>query len=475
MHIPRQILFILVIPLVLSSAVPVTTVQKAVEEICTQIPLASGQVGVLAVSSEGDTLVNFNGARCMVPASNMKLLTCGVALDALGFDFRFETTLACSGEISGGTLTGNLYIIGGCDPTTAAEKTDVEALFAEWKSFLDAAGICRINGAVIADGSCLCVGPEYDSWCVYDCTMPYGAVVSGLNFFENSQIFRLYAPREDGQLVDFSVVYPETPWMEFRSSAVTSSGEDATGVNYSNTPMTHSGEFTGTCRAGNGNFEMTVSNCFPELTCAYHFYRYLNDNGISTAEYFSASSRGVNLRKLGTSVSVPLKDIVAKTLKLSDNLYAEAILQALLQKVGKQGLQAWLSLHGIETQGCLYAVDGSGLSRNNYASPSFFVRFLLAMMGSKEYDSFVEGLPRPGEATLKKCLPHADEQLRSRIAMKSGSMTDVLCFSGYIFPKHDAPDDRTLAFSVMTNNVTGGISVIRPIIDRILTALAEEQ
>ena len=52
----------------------------------------------------------------MRPASTMKLLTAITALDRLGGNYQFRTSLRYSGEVVDSVLTGNLYCVGGMDP-----------------------------------------------------------------------------------------------------------------------------------------------------------------------------------------------------------------------------------------------------------------------------------------------------------------------------------------------------------------------
>ena len=130
--------------------------RQKVERICKAQPLGPAAVGVLAVRMDGDTVACVNPGLRLVPASNMKLITTGLALLELGEDYRFETRLAYSGSIEDGVLHGDLYIVGGGDPTTGARvpcAEPLEGLFSEWAGFVRDAGITRIEGRVVADPS----------------------------------------------------------------------------------------------------------------------------------------------------------------------------------------------------------------------------------------------------------------------------------------------------------------------------------
>src|SRR5438093_12132554 len=74
--------------------------------------------GVLIVDpTNGDTLYSRDAGKLFVPASNMKIVTSAVALDALGPDFRFATPFVYRGELRSGVLRGDLLVVGRGEPT----------------------------------------------------------------------------------------------------------------------------------------------------------------------------------------------------------------------------------------------------------------------------------------------------------------------------------------------------------------------
>ena len=117
--------------------------------------------------------------------------------------------------------------------------------------------------------------------------------------------------------------------------------------------------------------------------------------------------------------------------------------------------------------------DGSGLSRKNYVTPDFTVRFLTAMTGTASFGDYLASLPQAGSGTLASRLRSAPEAVRRRVRMKSGSMNGVRCFSGYILSSDGKPEN-TIVFSIMTNNTVVPSSKMNFIMDRIITLLAEE-
>ena len=110
-----------------------------------------------------DAATGYNTDTSLVPASTMKLITTATAVELLGSDFRFRTKIQHSGTISeDGTLEGNVLIIGGGGPTLGSSQ--IAGTFAPWKEALTAAGIKRIEGAIVSDASIFGTQLLPDSW-----------------------------------------------------------------------------------------------------------------------------------------------------------------------------------------------------------------------------------------------------------------------------------------------------------------------
>ena len=64
----------------------------------------------------GETFFNKNGDQLLTPASITKLITTATALEILGDDFTFKTTVQIDGILENGIVRGNLIIKAGGDP-----------------------------------------------------------------------------------------------------------------------------------------------------------------------------------------------------------------------------------------------------------------------------------------------------------------------------------------------------------------------
>ena len=95
----------------------------------------------------GQPLYAQNDALPLAPASNEKLAVTYATLTALGPSFRLETRVDEDGEREGTTLHGDLYLVGGGDPTLSSANLQVLA------AAVRAAGIGRVDGRVLGDES----------------------------------------------------------------------------------------------------------------------------------------------------------------------------------------------------------------------------------------------------------------------------------------------------------------------------------
>jgi D-alanyl-D-alanine carboxypeptidase/D-alanyl-D-alanine-endopeptidase (penicillin-binding protein 4) len=114
----------------------------------------------VAISVNGVAVAARNETLALRPASNVKTITAAVALDVLGEDHTFTTTLA--GQVVDGVATGDVYLIGGGDPLLAntwwnGPNSDFPPFnVTSMEAFADVivgAGVTRIDGDVVGDAS----------------------------------------------------------------------------------------------------------------------------------------------------------------------------------------------------------------------------------------------------------------------------------------------------------------------------------
>ena len=110
--------------------------------------IAPTRTAALAVDLHtGEVVFSSRAARALAPASAEKLAVAFAALRLLGADYRFSTDVLGVGELVGRAWRGDLYLVGGGDPTLALP--DLEALARD----LARSGVRRVTGAVVGDES----------------------------------------------------------------------------------------------------------------------------------------------------------------------------------------------------------------------------------------------------------------------------------------------------------------------------------
>ena len=469
------------------------SLQQKVDQAVTVEPLKGAVVGVMVQDMSGHVVAQREAGRRMVPASNLKLITTGTALHALGPDFRFETGIGYTGEVDAdGTLHGDVYIVGGGDPTigvadTVAVKPD--ALFWRWKSLLKDAGISRIDGRIIGDGRAYEGHLENQSWSYDDTGTYYGAGCNALSFYENAIDYAVSAGVE-GEPVKVIQRYPDTPWMHFGN--LTSTGPKGTGnsLYLYTTDLAPYAEMRGTFAVDRKQKLEHFANKYGALTCAYYFWQNLRGTGWAVSGGYADIDRNGYVRgrdfvpvdKAGTpkvvgkSESPALSRIVRLTNVLSDNFYAEAIFRQMGERAS--GVAVYDSCRvaladvledlvpgGLEG---LRLEDGSGLSRLNTVSPAFLASFLRSMTRSRGFNAFLASLPKPGEGTVATLLPKLPADKKARVRVKSGSMDGVLCYSGYILDESGKPQ---FVFSLMVNGATAKTAVLRDTLGSLIETL----
>lgn len=466
-------------------------VEEAVMRVISDPTFSQSVMSICVTSGCGEILAAHNPNTMLVPASNMKLLTTGAAIHTLGKDHRLETRIGYRGHIQDGTLKGDLYIIGGGDPTIGSKDSiasPLEQTFSQWKSILDKNGIRKIDGHIIGDGRYFEGMEEEGSWLWEDIGTYYGTGSSALMFYENMQSFSVAPGTAPGDRLDIAPHYPDAPWMTFSYNCTT--GEKGTGdqLYMYTSNLAPVAEIRGTFGVDKGRKRLDCSNKYPEYTCARYFADWLKKKGIQCTKGAAdtklkndwMSAEAGEIVTIGTTESPSMSRLIYTTNHASNNLYAETLFRTLGKAISgsatysssAEALESALRKLGLDTSKGIHIKDGSGLSRQNYVSADFFCRFLEAMMHSPAFEEYVESLPSPGgDGTLKFNMKSYPEELRSRIKVKSGSMNGVRCYSGYIIPT-EGTKAETIIFSILTGNCTSPTWKVRPMLDKLMAELA---
>jgi len=170
-------------------------------------------VCLIPIDAEPTAAAGYQIDTGMVPASTMKAITIATANEILGADFRFKTELQLAGTLDeNGTLTGNVVILGGGDPTLGSSQ--ISQTFVKWMAALVEAGVKKIDSSIVGDASIYGTKLLPDSWQWNDIGNYYWAEACGLTFHEN-RYFCSFRTGSVGSIASFIGTDPKLPEIEF--------------------------------------------------------------------------------------------------------------------------------------------------------------------------------------------------------------------------------------------------------------------
>jgi len=448
--------------------------------------------GISVISmADGSTVYERNGDKLFTPASNMKIYTTGVALDLLGVDYRWRTSVyANSQPDASGRVRGDLILYGrGAPDLIASSKDENRGSLATLADDLYARGVRSVTGNVIGDESYFRGDPLGDGWQWTDLQWYFGAEASALSINGN-EVDINFVPASKGESTVRSSDTEGYVTVQNRiSAAPDSSARSTIGVHrgLSDNNIEVWGEFA----PGSKGFGARLSVHKPALWAAKLFGRALKTRGIQVdGQTLSRDSRVPQSQRFDPSHSVELafvnseqmSEIAKKTNKESNNLFAELILRTLGRERGEmspspQGMgrergddeaglaviRLWLERAGISTTR-LALHDGSGLSRLDLVTPETSAHLLLSLSKTNVGPVFRESLPIGGrDGTLAGRL----KTVTDSVSAKTGALTYDNSLSGYLTTSRG----QLFAFSIMCNDQTGAVNSIR-LIDQIVSLLA---
>lgn len=455
--------------------------------------LAAARWGICVISmSDGSVVYQRNSDRLFTPASNMKIYTTGVALDLLGPDYRWRTSVYTNTQPdASGRVQGDLILYGrGAPDLVARSKDENHGSLAKLADDLYAHGVRHVAGNLVGDESYFRGNLLGDGWQWTDLQWYFGAEASALSVDGNEVDVNFVPSSKAGESPVVRVSDPTGYVTAENHMALAKSGVRPTiGVyrGLSDNTIQVWGEFT----PGTKGFGARLAVHNPALWTTKLFLDALKARGITVGgETLARNSRlpqsqrldPTQLIELASATSQPLSEIAKETNKESINLNAELILRtlgrergemaALPEAIGRERgddeaglavIRVWLARAGVATsQIALH--DGSGLSRLDLVTPESSARLLVAISKTASAPVFKESLPISGrDGTLGGRL----KNIIDRVSAKTGSLTYDNSLSGYL----TTAKGEHLAFSIMCNDQIGrGSSTV--LIDQIVALLA---
>jgi serine-type D-Ala-D-Ala carboxypeptidase/endopeptidase (penicillin-binding protein 4) len=367
--------------------------------------------GLLVVDAEtGEIACRKAASRRRSLASNMKLFTTSTALARLGPDERIATRVMSDGTLNeNGVLSGSLYLQGGGDPALGTPafyerfRGGLGTNLFSLKAQIRAAGIEAVTGRIYADDT------------IFD---------------------RLRGVADSG--------FGTSPYIGPLSGLAFNSG--------------YSGPSGRTFAAD------------PAKTAAATLARALRAAGVRVSARPALRTTPARARRVAVVRSPTVSQLADATNVPSNNFYAETLIKLLGARFGDGGStaagSAVVARFARSLGSGVHAVDGSGLTRSNRASPAQVVALLRGMRETDAGDEFVQSLAIAGsEGTVASRMDGTAAAGRCRT--KTGTLTGVSALSGYCFNR----SGRVMAFSILMNEVSN-LSQAHYGQDRIAAAVA---
>jgi D-alanyl-D-alanine carboxypeptidase/D-alanyl-D-alanine-endopeptidase (penicillin-binding protein 4) len=486
---PKQFLFILIFLLLNSFFYSQTkpNLNTEIEKLKSDDALKHAIWSICVMPVDKDTvLTEYNSSISLIPASTLKIITTGAALSTLGSDFKFETQIRYDGvfDAPSGTINGNLYIIGGGDPTLESayfkDSKDSTSITDKWAALLKEKGIKKITGSIIGDASVFDNNTIPAQWIWADIGNYFGAGASGLTYHDNKYTLYLKSGVV-GSNTTITKTLPVIDGLQFVNT-VTAGGKGDNAFIYGG-PYSNYRIMQGTIPANKNDYELDGSIPDPALLCAQSLEQSLKSIGISvnanatTVRVLKETNKYISTEKylLYTNYSPTLGEIVYWTNFKSINLFAEHLLKYLAytkngtgtEDAGTELVVDFWKKKGIDVNG-LFMNDGCGLSRSNVITTKIETEVLRLMTQDKNFQKFYDSFPVSGEkGSLEKMCEHS--YAKNNLCAKSGYITRARGYAGYVKNRKG----KMLCFSVLANNYDCSPVEMKNKLEKLMIAIAE--
>lgn len=394
----------------------------------------------------------------MKPASNMKLISCAIALEMFGPAHTYKTYLVFDGQ--------DLMVVGTGDPCTGdpglAGDVPIDEMFDDWAKALRMQQVTEVPGRLIIDDRAIDDYFAHPSWWPADDLLSrYGAPVAGLNYNVNCVVFTA-EPTEPGQAVSIQYI-PAGAEVDVINHMVTApSGEEGR-------PEVRKSIAINTYTLSGTLSEAETFNRVPVVDPPMLFAQAMRSTFARRGVTIAGETVRIDLPlsepfspPTGDTVvavhETPILDVLAGALKPSQNTIADCISKmnglAFYQSAemslpgswlgADRATRVWMEHNGIDHRPMVHA-DGSGLSHNNRLTVRLISDLLMVMHQSEHAELWKDCLTIGGvDGTLQRRFTDTP----GRVYAKTGTLTGASALSGYV----TTDTGRELVFSILVNS-----------------------
>lgn len=445
----------------------------------------------------GQELFGLDSAAPLIPASNMKVITTGAALVSLGEDFRFRTTMRI---VDRGDGRPDLHLVGDGDPVFAdpdllsfvtwkrpdgrVEKgLDSSAFLGAWAAAVRDANVAAIESVVVDSRIFEPIG-FHPKWPADQFPEGYCAEVHGFNFHHN--VLQVWPAPRPGGTATIARMSPDLAFLPIQNRTTSNRSASAKhsfwiGRKQDGNDLTLNGNVQVAARD-----PVTITlHGMPGLLADLFAVR-LRSAGIEVggARIAGPTDPTGQGRTIGPPVETPLATVLRRCNTDSDNLSAECLLKRVVHHETKRpgswaeatsvvpGLVARKLADPAAVRGFVLS-DGSGLSRDNRVTASLMTAWIDSLISDPSTDRpFRDSLAVGGETGTVRNRFKSLEKTGCTVLCKTGFIRGVSCLSGIVV----GPDGRTVAFSVLGNDLTAenAIGRMKELQERVVLEIAED-
>ena len=458
------------------SAVSVKKMQVRLKARIQDSGLGRSSLGVW-VGYKGQKIFSLNGEQKFIPASVSKIMPTAVILSTLTSRYQFETRLMTAAVVKNEVLKGDLYLVGGGDPSFTSEN-----LWILVNDFVRE-GITQIEGDIIVDDQRfddVRFDPGREEPSSGELDKPYTAPVGAMSFNWNSVNINV-RPTRNGEKAKI-MVNPANDYIEVINQTRTVNGRtnsisvERLGLRY--TIDGHPKDVIKVKgRIGTRVKEVSAYRNItrPDFWSAACLKAFLKQRGITVTGTIRAGVKPNSARLLTKAVGKRLSHAVSDLMKYSNNYMAEMVTKNLAflnnrkpkasMQEGLEVIRKFLDKQGIKRENYVLT-SPSGLSRENKFRPKD-IHEVIAQLHLKlvNFPEYLSSLAIGGvDGTLRNRMKGT--AATGRIRAKTGTLRGVIALAGFAL----RPDGEIISFTFMFNG-GGGTGAPRRLFDRMAADL----
>ena len=475
-------------------------ISKELKKIISQSGIPEGHIGAFAANGD-QILINQNSNKKYIPASITKIVTAASALKHFPPGYKFKTTLVSAASSVNESLKGDLFLVGGGDPSFVSEN-----MWFLVNAFLRNQ-IKKIEGDLVVDDSLFDQQRFDPSRQKERVDRAYDAPVGAMSFNWNSVNIFIRPGGKAGEPAQVTLD-PANEYVQLKNLVKTTAGKTSVSADREEDSQGPGDRIrvSGSIAVGSKEIVIYKNITQPDLWSGYNLRSFLQQRGITVTGKVRLGKAPTSAKVLAENESKPIQSILADMNKFSNNFVAEMfcknisavnifpegnseaneeevsekkeLAQVAEPSVGRTQAPGTIAngmkvlsryLEGIGVgKGEFELVNPSGLTRQNKMTPESLWKVLNDMRSNFLYQpEFMSSLPIAGvDGTLRKRFK--DSSGERRVRAKTGFLTGVVSLAGYAGRR----DGSEIPFVFIFNGSTDEAKV-RSVFDKMAVALVE--